>query len=167
MKRTALLSLVVLVALAGCVGSFGGPQTAASTDSPVTSTSETPTTEAPTTPYPDETAVFPSGPKSAPERPANPTAESVESYVLTYEFRHRYNELWSPDATVGLSEKSCSVRSVEEVQDGYTATVHCAGAYVNEPTGGPNSTATQHADYPPWTVRYYVDEDSLIREELD
>jgi hypothetical protein len=64
-----------------------------------------------------------------------------------------------------MSEASCSVESTEPRASGYLVVVRCT-AYVNEPAAGENTTATIHADYPPWSVRYYVDENSVLRTEL-
>jgi hypothetical protein len=65
-----------------------------------------------------------------------------------------------------MSEHSCHVESTEAAGSGYVVVVRCS-AYVNETSGGSDSTATQHYDYPPWTARYYVDENSLLREEVE
>lgn len=149
------LALSALVTLAGCAAAPGGPGAGSPTDSPTA----TPTA----TPYPNETVAFPSGPKDRPTLPGRLTAETAADYVVTHEFRYSYNRLHEPGATVGMSEASCSVQSTEAAGDGYLVTVRCT-AYVNRPVD--DRTVTEHADYPPWTVEYYVDGNSVLREEL-
>jgi hypothetical protein len=166
--RTALL-LATLPVLAGCAGVVTDGSTATpspgSPDDGATATTVPTTTATPTaTPYPNATPPFPSGPKSRPERPEWPTAGTAADYGLRYEFRHSYNGLWKPDAEVGLSVDSCGVESTAEHRSGYRVAVRCVG-YVNQPVSG--ETRTQHADLPPWTVRYYVDANSLHREEVE
>ena len=145
------LALSALVTLAGCTAV---PGTGGSTDSPTVSPTATP--------YPNETVAFPPGPKERPDLPDRLTAETAADYALTHEFRYSYNQLHEPGATVGMSEASCSVQSTEAAGDGYLVTVRCT-AYVNRPVE--DRTVTEHADYPPWTVEYYVDGNSVLREE--
>jgi hypothetical protein len=171
MRRAALLVAALLV-VTGCTGAVTDrPSTTAApggaSPTPTPSPSPTATTAATTpTPYPNETPTFPPGPKSAPERPERLTAETAGDYALRYEFRYSYNELWQPSAEVGLSVDSCSVESsvrhASANANAYLVVVRCVG-YVNQPVSG--ETRTQHADLPPWTVRYYVDANSLRREE--
>lgn len=154
--RRAVLAVVALVALAGCSGVAPGH-----------SSSSSPTPTATTTPYPNETVAFPDGPKSRPALPDAITAESAASYATTHEYRYSYNEFWAgPGTEVGMSEHSCQIESTEATGDGYVVVLQCT-AYVNEPTEDASSTQTQHFDYPPWTVRYYVDENSVLRDELE
>jgi hypothetical protein len=167
--------LVPLVVLAGCTrtGPDGPAASAGSTDATAVTATATvdraaSATErtATATPFPDTTVAFPDGPKSRPARPETITAQTAADYAVRHEYRYSYNRLWSgPGTEVGMSEHSCGVRSTAERGDGYVVTVRCT-AYVNEPVGGSDSTATRHADLPPWTVRYYLDGDSLVREEV-
>lgn len=145
MARSALLAVVAALLLAGCVGPIGGG---------------TPTA----TPYPDELVPFPDGPKERPPLPGELTDETARDYAVAHEFRFSYNELWSPGAEVGMSEHSCSVEALEAAGEGYLVTVGCTG-YVNEPVDG--ETETRHVDLAPWTVRYYLDGDSVLRTELE
>lgn len=153
----ATLAVLGLVVLAGCAALPGGSGTPSPQAEP-TSTAET------GTPWPNETVPFPSGPKDRPTLPGRLTAETAADYALTHEFRYSYNELHEgPNTTVGMSEASCSVQSTEAAADGYLVTVRCT-AYVNRPVE--DRTVTEHADYPPWTAEYYVDGNSVLREEL-
>lgn len=163
MRTGLLLWAVALVLLAGCVRSVGDAPGGAATAS---ETAVRTTSEPTATPYPNRTASFPAGPKSEPERPAELTAETAAAFATTYEYRYSYNRLSGPDRTVGMSEHSCHVDSTEATGSGYVVVVQCS-AYVNEAAGGGDSTATQHYDYPPWTARYYVDGNSLLREEVE
>lgn len=163
MRCRTILTLC-LVAVAGCVGAPAPADDPPTEATPIDATA-TPAT-ATATPYPNETVVFPPGPKSRPALPETLTAETAGTYAKRHEYRYSYNDLWSgPDTEVGMSEHSCSVESTEPAGAGYLVTVRCT-AYVNEPSAG-ESTRTQHLDYPPWTVRYYVDENSVVREELE
>lgn len=150
--RRLLITLFALafVALAGCAAAPGGPGAGGPTDGQTA------------TPYPNETVTFPSGPKERPDLPDRLTAETAADYVVTHEFRYSYNQFHEPGATVGMSEASCSVQSTEAAGDGYLVTVRCT-AYVNRPVE--DRTVTEHADYPPWTVEYYVDGNSVLRQE--
>lgn len=156
------VALLVLVT-AGCAGPLsdrpGGPSPASSAGPTTSGTA--------ITPYPDEVVPFPDGPKSRPSLPDDLTAETAADYARLHEFRYSYNELWrGPGTEVGMSaEGSCDVESVQQRGDGFLVVVRCVG-YVNRPSGDPNSTATIHADLPPWTVRYYVDADSIRRREV-
>lgn len=163
MPRPALLALALLVPLVGCLG--GGP---ASPASPMGSFSPSPTTTgtlSPTaTPYPNRTVGLPSGQKERPERPSSLTTETAAEYAIAFAYRYSYNAHWTgPGTEIGFSEASCSVESNESVDDGHLVTAWCSG-YVNLPSN--ESTVTVHSDLPPWTVRYYIDENSVLREEL-
>ena len=155
--RPLILALLAAVALAGCLGSPAA-----------TGPSPQPSATGPSgPPYPNETAPFPPGPKERPALPEPLTAEAAGDFALTHEFRYSYNELKDgPDTEVGMSEHSCSVDSVAAAADGYRVTVSCT-AYVNEPAGGADATRTQHLDLPPWTARYYLDGNSVIRWEVE
>lgn len=147
MRPTATHVLLVLVLLGGRAGTVDETSVAQSSAAPtaaepISSLKTTPT------PYPNRTASFPAGPKSEPERPGELTAETAAAFAKTYEYRYSYNDLSGPGRTVGMSEHSCHVESAEAA-------------------GRSDSTATQHYDYPPWTARYYVDENSLLREEVE
>lgn len=168
MRTSVLLCVVAVVLLAGCVGSVADAPAGETTATSRTAVQTTPsaTAEPTATPYPNRTASFPAGPKSEPERPAELTAETAAAFAKTYEYRYSYNDLSGPGRTVGMSEHSCHVESAEAAGSGYVVVVQCS-AYVNEAAGGSESTATQHYDYPPWTARYYVDENSLLREEVE
>jgi hypothetical protein len=148
-SRIALLAVLSL-ALAGCVG-------------PVADS--TPTATPSPTPHPDELVSFPDGPKERPSLPDELTVETASDYAVAHEARFRYNELWEPGAEVGLSEGTCAVEGAADAGDGFTVTVRCS-VYVNRPADG-TSTETVHYDYAPWTVRYYVDADSVLRTELE
>ncbi|WP_192918447.1 hypothetical protein [Salinigranum salinum] len=166
--RYGLVLIIALVVLSGCTG--GGPGASpASTPTdrqPTATATATATTTATTTPYPNSTAAFPDGPKSRPALPGEITAETAGEYAITHEYRYSYNRLWDgPETEVGMSEASCGVQSTTREASGYLVTVRCT-AYVNEPAPG-NTTRTQHADLPPWTVRYYLDENSVVREEVE
>lgn len=163
MRRLALLTTVALLALAGCAGPVADSP---ATDSATTSTGTPTATDTPTAaPYPDRTVAFPDGPKERPPLPETITRETARDYVLTHEYRYSYNGFWAGNGTeVGLSRASCHVDSTAATGDGYTVVVQCSG-YVNEPVEG--QTRTRHYDYPPWTVRYYVDGDSVLRTELE
>lgn len=168
-RTSVLLSVLAVVLLAGCLGSVGDAAsgTGTPTDGTTRATQTSPDGTATATPYPNRSPAFPAGPKSEPDRPGELTADTVASFVKSYEFRYSYNDLWAgPGTEVGMSEQSCRVEAVEPRDPGYVVTVRCS-AYVNEPVGGDDSTRTRHADYPPWTVRYYVDENSLLREEVE
>lgn len=154
------LVLVALVVLAGCTGLVTDGSTASS---PVTESTPTAGTTT-TTPFPNTTVDFPAGPKSRPALPETITQETAREYAIRHEYRYSYNELWSgPETEVGMSEASCGVRSTESEASGYVVTVRCS-AYVNEPSSG-DTTRTRHADLPPWTVRYFLDENTVVREE--
>lgn len=156
--------LAALLALAGCLGA---PPTGPGEASP---TGRTTAATATPTPYPNETVPFPDGPKSRPALPETVDRETAESYAISHEYRYRYNELWDgPGTEVGMSEDSCTVESSTARGDGYEVVVRCVG-YVNKPPGdatpGANETVTTvHYDLAPWTVRYYIDENSVVREE--
>jgi hypothetical protein len=156
------LGFLVLVVLAGCTGLVTDGSTASSPVAGSTPTVETPTATA--TPFPNTTVAFPAGPKSRPALPETITQETAREYAIRHEYRYSYNELWSgPETEVGMSEASCGVQSTEPEASGYVVTVRCT-AYVNEPSSG-DTTRTRHADLPPWTVRYFVDENTVVREE--
>lgn len=148
MPRSAILVAFALFVLAGCLGPTAEPGATA-------------------TPYPDEIVAFPDGPKDRPALPETITADSVSSYVKILEFRYSYNELWDgPGTEVGMSEHSCSVASTQRQGSGYLVTVDCTG-YVNRPVNGAESTRTEHADLPPWSVRYYIDANTVARTEVE
>jgi hypothetical protein len=161
MARLAVL-VVLSLALAGCVGPVADTTPTAT---PGTTPTATPGTTPTATPYLDEMVTFPDGPKERPSLPDELTRESAGEYAVAHEYRFRYNELHEPGAEVGLSEESCGVEDVSQAGSGFTVTVRCS-AYVNRPADG-TSTETVHYDYPPWTVRYYVDADSVLRTELE
>jgi pectin methylesterase-like acyl-CoA thioesterase len=141
-RRALLFALGVL--LAGCVA-------------PVADTTPT------ETPYPDERAPFPDGPKDRPPLPDAFTEATAREYAVAHEFRYSFNDRWEPDAEVGLSENSCDVQSAAAAGSGHEVTVRCVG-YVNRPAEN-TATPSVHHDLAPWTVRYYLDGDSVLRTE--
>ncbi|WP_380676448.1 hypothetical protein [Salinigranum sp. GCM10025319] len=169
--RYDVLLVVGLVALAGCAGTGpdgpADPSPASQTDAPSTVTNTaTETATATATPYSNTTVRFPAGPKSRPDLPGTFTRESAREYAIRHEYRYSYNDLYSgPETEVGMSTESCGVESTTQRGDGYVVTVRCSG-YVNEPAGG-ETTRTRHSDLPPWTVRYYLDGNSVVREEIE
>ena len=170
--RYDVLLVVGLVALAGCAGTGtdgpADPSPASRTDAPSAATNAaTETATATATPFPNTTVRFPAGPKSRPELPETLTRETAREYAIRHEYRYSYNDLYSgPKTEVGMSTESCSVESTTPQGDGYVVTVRCSG-YVNEPAGGSETTRTRHSDLPPWTVRYYLDGNSVVREEIE
>jgi hypothetical protein len=159
-RRLAVVVVLLSCGFAGCLGGPSAPATGTTSPAP---TADGPTTDRPAaTAYPDRTATFPPGPKDRPEPPASFTAERAAAYAVAFEYRYSYNRLSpGPVGSVGLSEASCRVDSTESAGDGYLVVVTCRG-YVNEPGAG---TATEHVDLAPWTVRYYLDPDSVLREK--
>lgn len=101
---------------------------------------------------------FPAGPKSRPERPADPTAERVREYVRTFERRRVYNRLYRDDSTAVRAE--CSVESVTAYGAGFRAVVRCS-AWANTERDG----TTLHADYFTRYATYFVGPDSTVRRE--
>ena len=162
--RSGVVLLLGLVVLAGCAGPVADESTASSPGAESTPTVATATTTTTATPFPNTTVAFPAGPKSRPALPETITAATAQEYAISHEYRYSYNELWSgPETEVGMSEASCGVQSTEPEASGYVVTVRCT-AYLNEPSGG-DTTRTRHADLPPWTVRYLIDANTVVREE--
>lgn len=161
-----VVAIASVLAFAGCLG---GPATGPAEESrTVTTPGATPSP----TPYPNRVVPFPDGPKSRPAFPETIDREAAESYAVRHEFRYRYNELWDgPGTEVGMSEDSCTVESSTARGDGYEVVVRCV-ASVNKPPGdatpGGNETVTTvHYDLAPWTVRYYIDRNSIVREGVN
>lgn len=191
-RRTtlAVLAVALSVATAGCVATPGAAPsdadtTATATDpsatdsptqspppgdadttpdgSPAGSPTHTPVA-GPATPLPNETVSLPEGPKVAPERPAELTAETVRRYAHTFEYRYVYNALWYDEYSDVTAD--CEVDTVERVDVGWQAIVTCT-AYSNTggPTDGTASPTELHADWFTQSFTYLIDENSTVRRE--
>jgi hypothetical protein len=159
--------LVVALATAGCVSGPGQQATDGTAD-------ETPAGTDSTTVPPTDTDVprqsgeveWPDGPKERPDRPDEWSESAAREFVKTHEYRYAYNSLWYGDASdVNLE---CEVHSSSPAGDGYEVVVSCTG-YSNTQTvvddGG--TPVEMHADWFTQTFRYYVDDDSIVRDRTD
>ncbi|MEZ3116781.1 hypothetical protein RYH80_12755 [Halobaculum sp. MBLA0147] len=186
----AVLAVALAVATAGCVATpgtapsdtdtsataTGSPGTDSPTQtpppddadttpdgSPAESPTDTPVA-GPATPLPNETVSLPEGPKVAPERPSELTAETVRRYARTFEYRYVYNALWYDEYSDVSAD--CEVDTVERVDVGWKAVVTCT-AYSNTggPTDGTASPTELHADWFTQSFTYLIDENSTVRRE--
>jgi hypothetical protein len=165
------LAVAALLVLAGCLGGAppgtGAPSPdAADTDAPDDgSPSETTPAAATYTPLPDRSTPFPEGPKSPPERPAELTAESLRSYLTTYERRWVYNEMYpGPNKNYEAHVSDCEVRWLDERDVGYVAVVSCTAYAEYETMPAENGTPVRvHADWFTQSFTYLVDEDAVVR----
>ncbi|NEU56435.1 hypothetical protein [Halorussus sp. MSC15.2] len=130
------------------------------TDAPESRTSDEPTTHpvGVDTSLPEGSVEFPDGPKSRPERPAVPTAESVDAYVETFERRYVYNQL-SRDESTAVSVE-CGVDSVAAYGDGFRVVAWCSAS---ASTG--EGATTLHADYFTQYATYFVGPNSTVRRD--
>ncbi|MFC4448316.1 hypothetical protein [Halorussus aquaticus] len=130
------------------------------TDSAATGTDDEPTTHpvGVDTSLPEGSVEFPDGPKSRPERPAVPTAESVGTYVETFERRYVYNELYRDESTSVSLE--CGVDSVAAYGDGFRVVAWCSASADTHGDG-----TTLHADYFTQYATYFVGPNSTVRRD--
>lgn len=163
-RRALRLGAVALAgSVAGCVsGALKAEESGGTTESAdeTTELADEPTTR-PTgadRSLPEGSVEFPDGPTSPPERPADLTAESVRTYVQTYERRFVYNDLYRDDATEINAE--CGVDSVTRYGDGFRVVVWCS-AYANYD----RDATTLHVDYFTQYATYFVGPTGTVRRE--
>ncbi|WP_136591731.1 hypothetical protein [Salinigranum halophilum] len=141
--HTAGAGLLWLVA--GCTG--GSPT---GSSSPPT---RTPTrTSVPTTTVAGTYGDFVDGPRSYPDRPADPSREAVREYVRDAERARTYNALFEPDMTD--SSVQCRTTDDRAAQGGHYVLASCSG-YANYPEA--------HADWGQTSALYFVTADLTIR----
>lgn len=144
-RRGPMVLLAFVLVTAGCVG--------------MPSIGETPT------PLPPGSIEFPDGPKEPPERPADLTAESVRQYVVTFEYRYVYNQLWLNQYTEVTLE--CRVDDLTERSWGYEVVVTCTGHSNTRPPENATATPGPHYDYFTQSYRYRVSETATRRSEAE
>lgn len=127
-RRPALLSVVVLVVLAGCTVPIGSQ-----TGTPTEAGAGGPTVE----PFP----AF----------PADVTADTVGPYVAAFEEAYRHNAILSTAEGVTSISVGCSAESVAETADGYAVTVSCGFSWMFEHDG-----SVGVADGRPYDATYRV-----------
>ena len=184
MNRRTVLSLLAGVGLGGTVGCLTNDSVAAPSSSPSPSATadvvdaSTPAEgecDAAPVPKPDttDTAGLPA-PKVYPGKPGTFDADTVRSFLESYEAVYTFNSMLADVAASGQCLKYREIYAAGSELDargeGFIAEITVRGSSTGavcpeaKGTGTDSPTPPPHADFPPMTARYVVTERFLIRD---
>ncbi|PSP98898.1 hypothetical protein BRC89_05770 [Halobacteriales archaeon QS_4_70_19] len=164
-SRRTVLAVLVVVALAGCVGGLPGPGSLASpAGSPDGTSTATPTectgpNQTPVDPIREDVT-----PSAYPDGPETWDESSVRAYVVGFQ------EAWSRNQHLRPETKRVTVSvwdvSVTSTDDGYRVRLTSqTNTWYGGPAEGNRTATTVHGDGPHLSVGYYLSDDRLVRTE--